>query len=422
MSRLITLASGIQVAINNVDTTLDQLSYKVRDSFYRLKVANPFTLLDLKQTSPASALFYSSAQVAGSGTALTYSQNKASSTLSVSAQTFGHRVIQSRQRTNYQPGKSQSISLSSIIKTPKAGITKRLGYFDDNNGCFFEFTNNNIYLVIRSKVSGSVVDTKIARSNWNVDKLDGNGPSGMTLNLNTGQIYCLSLEWLGVGSVFFYIFHKGEPVLIHQEDHNNVVTSVYMSTPVLPIRAEIRNDGTGDADDMEIICGSVVSEGGVERNGANRAVSRYNSPLSTPNSANVFYPLISLRINSNYFSTEIFPSSYSILSTTNSTFLTVTVINPTIISDDTANWQTIPNSSLQYDISRTNAISFSDGQILSARYGNSSQETINQDVNSFWTIGSDVLGNADEFVLAVANIGSSRLETYYASLNFREVL
>jgi hypothetical protein len=61
----------------------------------------------------------------------------------------------------------------------KANVRQRVGYFDDNNGIFFQQTNGNKRWVIRSSVSGTPVDTEFAsQTDWNIDKLNGEGPSG----------------------------------------------------------------------------------------------------------------------------------------------------------------------------------------------------------------------------------------------------
>jgi len=54
----------------------------------------------------------------------------------------------------------------------------------------------------------------------------------------------------------------GVPTYLHQFNHANHSAGVYMTTPNLPIRYEISNDGTGAAAEMECICSSVMSEGG----------------------------------------------------------------------------------------------------------------------------------------------------------------
>ena len=65
------------------------------DAFYRLRISNPFTIFDSKQISDnITGLFWDNTEASGSGTTFTYSQNRASTTLSVSNATAGKRVRQ----------------------------------------------------------------------------------------------------------------------------------------------------------------------------------------------------------------------------------------------------------------------------------------------------------------------------------------
>jgi hypothetical protein len=67
------------------------------------------------------------------------------------------------------------------LETPVAGVRRRFGIFDENNGAYFE--DDGVYsCVLRSKATGSVVETRVTRDNWNGDKLDGTGPSQITVD------------------------------------------------------------------------------------------------------------------------------------------------------------------------------------------------------------------------------------------------
>ena len=78
-----------------------------QDSLLRLRVSNPVTLFDSKQTVDNQPIVWDDAQTAGGSTTSTYNTNQSSSTIAVSAGVAGTRVRQSKRRFNYQPGKSQ---------------------------------------------------------------------------------------------------------------------------------------------------------------------------------------------------------------------------------------------------------------------------------------------------------------------------
>jgi len=64
----------------------------------------------------------------------------------------------------------------------KANNVRRWGYYDDNNGGFFELNETSLSFVLRSNITGMVIDTPIPQAYWN-DPLDGNGSSGITIDI-----------------------------------------------------------------------------------------------------------------------------------------------------------------------------------------------------------------------------------------------
>lgn len=170
-----------------------------------------------------------------------------------------------RLRTNnyfrYQAGRSMLVRITGYCgDSGQTNQTRRWGLFDDEDGLFFEMTDTTMYVVQRSSVSGSVVDTKVAQSSWNKDTMDGDGPSGVTLDPTKGNIWEVTFQWLGVGVVSFFI--NGE--LIHQFENPNSFANPYMKTAVLPVSWEVENTGASTAGSYTYICGSVSVEGGAE--------------------------------------------------------------------------------------------------------------------------------------------------------------
>ncbi len=119
-------------------------------------------------------------------------------------------------------------------------------------------------VVVRSKTSGTPSDAlRYPQASWNVDKLNGEGPSGLTLLPENSNIYWVDIEWLGVGRVRFGIWGPdGFPVVCHEERNANIRPSVYMTTAALPLRYEIENTAGGNAGALKQICSTVQSEGG----------------------------------------------------------------------------------------------------------------------------------------------------------------
>jgi hypothetical protein len=124
-----------------------------------------------------------------------------------------------------------------------------------------------VSLNIRSYATGNAVDTKVVQSSWNLDKLDGTGASGLTLNLSRAQILVIDFQWLGVGRVRIGFDIDGILVYVHEFLHANETSVVYMSSGNQPIRYELTHNGTGESSSLEVICATAISEGGLEKLG-----------------------------------------------------------------------------------------------------------------------------------------------------------
>ena len=143
---------------------------------------------------------------------------------------------------NYQPGKSLLSLTSFNFNAAKAHLRQRIGYFGAENGFYLEQNGTDEpTLVKRSSISGSVVETKVAQSDWNIDQLDGTGISGFTLDLSKVQILWFDLEWLGSGTVRCGFIINGAFIHCHYCHYDNVIEGTYITTGAFQDRAEILN-------------------------------------------------------------------------------------------------------------------------------------------------------------------------------------
>lgn len=230
------------------------------DAFSRLRVSNPTTLFDSKFRYDTLPIRFNSI-TANSGS-ITHLPNECSVSLATAAVASSSAIIQSKQYHKYIPGKSQLIFMTGVIKTGVSGITKRVGYFDADDGIFFEQNGTtDIAVVRRTSTSGSPVDNRVAQSSWNIDKLDGTGVSGKTLDVSKCYILVIDLQWLGMGRVRIGFDIDGTICYVHQFLNANSLTTVYMKKSDLPVRWEIAGNGVAT---MQATCSSVISEGGSE--------------------------------------------------------------------------------------------------------------------------------------------------------------
>ena len=269
------------------------------DAFGRARISNPVTLFD-----SANRFFDNSrtsfANNAGGNTSFAANTSTIEMNLNTTSGSFVYR--ETNRVFAYQPGKSLQILQTFVMNPAKAGLRQRVGYFGANNGFFLERTDaSTVQFVKRSRVTGAVVDTPVTQANWNLDKMDGTGPSAITLNLDNPQIMFIDIEWLGVGSVRMGFVINGSLIPCHTFHHANLNASAkgaYMQTACLPLRYEIENTAaTASTSTFKIVCATVISEGGYELRGRQKTIG---TPITTPYSmavAGTFYPVASLRLN-----------------------------------------------------------------------------------------------------------------------------
>lgn len=231
-----------------------------RDAFGRERVAMPFTLADYDHVFGNNIDFHD--KTTGSGN-ITPILNEAAIQLIVQGNIAGTAIHQSKRYHHYMPGKSQSILASFVLNPALAGTTKRLGYFDDDNGIFFEQDGQgNLSFNIRTYVSGAPnISEKVNQNEWNGTKYN--------LDVTKTQLLFIDFQWLGVGKVRCGFVEGNDYILCHTFYHANVTDKVFMSNPNLPIRCEISSDGSGENIESVLnqICSTVISEGGYSESG-----------------------------------------------------------------------------------------------------------------------------------------------------------
>lgn len=275
------------------------------DSFGRIRMSEPYTLFDSTFRYTDDSRNWT---IATNGTATSSHSTNSSSILMTVGGTSGDSVI---RRTSkyfiYQPGKSL-LSLNSFTMQPRENVRQRVGYFDENNGIFLEHDGTTAYIVKRSYVSGSVVETRVPQSEWSEDKFDGTGYSKVTLDFSKAQLFWIDVEWLGVGSVRAGFVIDGRILTAHKFHHANRSTSTYMTTASLPIRYEITNTGTTNVNTtLEHICNTIISEGGHSPKVITRAVSTALTGLNMSNTE--YRPLVALRLKADRNGGIVIPSN-----------------------------------------------------------------------------------------------------------------
>jgi hypothetical protein len=88
-------------------------------------------------------------------------------------------------------------------------------------------------------IVSKTIDTKIAQSSWNIDKCDGTGPSGLSLDISKMQMFYIDYSWYGAGTIRFgFRDTVGRVFYAHRIVNANQNTEAWMRSGNLPARYE----------------------------------------------------------------------------------------------------------------------------------------------------------------------------------------
>lgn len=341
------------------------------DAFGRARMSQPLTLFDSSHRYRDNGLWSTS----NTATA-TYAHNANAGIVALNLDTTANAEIV-RETTKvfaYQPGKSLQNMNTFVFNAAKLNLRQRVGYFGAQNGIFLEQDGSTINFVERSYVNGSVSETRIPQSSWNIDTLLGavaSSPSQLTLDLSKAQILFIDVEWLGLGTVRCGFVIDGKLIHCHSFHHANLITSTYMTTACLPLRYEIKNTGTtSSSSTLKQVCSTVISEGGYELRGAQQAVGTdITSPYALATKG-TFYPLVSLRLKSTALDAIVIASAMSLLGTGNGVNYRWELRQGAIVT--TGAWTSAgADSAVEYTLTGT---AVSGGRVLASGYVNSSNQ------------------------------------------------
>lgn len=325
------------------------------DAFHRRRVSQADMLFESQMEYDDQPLYWHTEKINGGDT----SHRQADSTLDMNVTAaVGSKVIrQSHQHFPYRAGKGQDLKATFVFGDHVPGVRYRAGYFDDDDGIFFERSPDG---TLKFAIRKGGKDNTRPQHKWNRDRLDGKGVSGKTLDAAKFQILLADFQWLGGGRVRFG-FDIDQPWEAHEFRHANRITTTYMRSANLPVRYEIEQVSGGTAASMQQICCSLSSEGGIQG---------YGLPFSACNKAAVrsiasLLPVISIRPKFTFKgrANNVFyiPQSLHAYSTVPAHWMVLYDANLT-----GASWQTVnAESSMEFDVSAT---SYSGGHEVATGY------------------------------------------------------
>lgn len=362
------MLQGLDAINDSINTNLVSAGPMAIDAFGRQRVSNPLTLFDSSHRYKDNGLWNTSTASGGSAV---FSPNEGLVNLNVNA-TNGSQVLRETKKIfSYQPGKSLLVFNTFVMAPAQNNLRQRVGYFGTDNGLYLQLNNYTVSFVERSIVTGVVTESVVNQSAWNVDKLDGTGPSGVVLDITKAQILFMDIEWLGEGTVRLGFVIDGNFILCHRFNHANIITSTYITTASLPLRYEITNTGaTVSSSTLKQVCSTVISEGGYELRGAQQAIG---TPITTPRTfavAGTYYPINAIRLKTTALDAVVIITAASILGLGNGKNYAWRIVQSASVTGGA--WVSAgADSSVEYNLTGT---STSGGRILAQGYVNSSNQ------------------------------------------------
>ena len=412
------MLQGLNAINNSISQNIVPPSSMATDAFGRQRVSSPLTLFDSSHRYKDNGLWNTS--TASGGTAV-FSPNEGLVNLNVNTSAGSEVLRETTKVFSYQPGKSLLVFNTFVMAPAQKNLRQRVGYFGTQNGVYLQLNSDTLSFVERSLVTGVVTESTVSQSSWNVDKMDGTGPSGITLDITKAQILFMDIEWLGEGTVRLGFVIDGNFVLCHRFNHANLITSTYITTASLPLRYEITNLGVTDKPStLKQVCSTVISEGGYELRGSQLAIG---TPITAPTSlavAGTYYPIVSIKLRSGYLDAVVILTALSIMGVATGIYNWKLVAGGT-----TSGGSFVPaavDSAVEYNITGT---SFTGGRTLASGFLTSStQSSVNLDILkealfSFQLERNNFTSTASEITLIVS--ASTNTELIYASMDWEEI-
>lgn len=415
------------VLVKNVDSTSTNYSGNMNmasDAFGRTRASSPLTLFDSSHRFADNNLW----NTLTGGTTTTsasaqFNQNQGLVELKIDALS-GSRVYRETTKVfAYQPGKSLQIMSTFTFNQAKTNLIQRVGYYGEQNGIYLELDDNTLYMVERSITSGNLSSTRVPQSQWNVDRLDGTGPSGITLDITKAQILFMDIEWLGLGTVRTGFVINGQFVPCHYFHHANIIDSTYITTGSLPLRYEIENKAaTSSSSKLKQVCSTVISEGGYELRGLQQAIGTSITTPKALTSKGVLYPVATIRLKSSRLDGIVILTTLSLMG------VDTGIYNWQVIASGTTTggsgiWQDAgPNSCVEYKLDATG---ITGGRILASGFftsntqGSTSIDILKEALFKFQLERNNFTGQAYELTLAVT--ASTDTELVYGSMDWEEI-
>lgn len=234
------------------------------DAFSNMRVAPPSFVADAQLTYDLQPLIYEPL-ISANGAIAHCATNRCATITLTEADDGEETAMQSFQHYRYQAGRGQEIFLTFAAHDLTANAEAFVRYGDADNAIEFatDGTREGSKFIIRSNTGSG--DVTVFSRDWNMDKMNGQGDTRLTLDPTKTQIVIFDVQALYVGRVRCGFDIGGEIIWAHEFYHANEIAEPYIQTANLPISAGIRATGATATGSMRFICSCVLSRGGQDR-------------------------------------------------------------------------------------------------------------------------------------------------------------
>ena len=376
----------------------DELS---AESQGRVRIAENTVIFDAYFVNSDRASSFNSKTVGGGAITRNNSRSLMELTTGTSS---GDRAVYQSTYHHYVAGQTFIVGMTGVFGNT-SNCVKRMGYFDDNDGIFLAYDGTTLSFNIRTSVPGES-DQSVIASNFNEN----------TFSFDPTKYYLWQIDflWQGGGPVTLYVFDGKNRKKLHTFEHSGSGDVAYMKTPNLPIRFEILNTGTTTAQQFDMSCVQLSTEGKNLVGIQNRTASNVDAGGANINTSS-YKPLITIRLKSNYVRALINLLETKVLATTNDDISFRLIKNGTLSGSPT--WASVgPESEVEFDV---DASSVSGGVVLDEGFVAKNAGIPSNISDTFEVIQSDFDGNPDTLTLAAKSLTTSA--TVYGALTWSEV-
>lgn len=268
----------------------------------------------------------------------------------------GASVITTTDFIKSQADEGIDVYITASFDTPTVNNIQEIGLGSATDGVFFCQDENGLYVFTRN----NSVDTIYRRADWNVDKLDGLGKSGMILNPTNLNVY--RIEFVNNCCFTFYVKNDKTP------EWNPVHTiQVANEMNTLPLRLSnnficvvSRNTGATTGARLKVSNFSVYNSGEFKVRGPLRSTV-FTKTISAPVPVLSIKNIVTFKGIPNKITCFLQNLSVASDGTKNviiSLYKNATLTTPTWVDFD------VNNSPIQYD---TTSASFSSGRLISTQ-------------------------------------------------------